>query len=114
MVVGEELSGGLKFLAGGQLVSPWGAAVARRRGAGGAAGAGQPARRAREFAGSKHLLRSRVGAGGAVTSMESRRCADNDPAHVGVGRGGEGVRGVGYAREACLVRSRSRSGGRRR
>ena len=48
----------------------------RRRGA-----QGQPALLA-EFAGSKHLLRARVGAGGAVTSMESRRCADNDPAHV--------------------------------
>ena len=46
-----------------------------------AQGAGQPALLA-EFAGSKHLLRARVGAGGAVTSMESRRCADNDPAHV--------------------------------
>ena len=35
-----------------------------------------------EFAGSKHLLRARVGANGEVRSMESRRCADNDPAHV--------------------------------
>ena len=71
--------GGLKFLAGGQLVSPWGGGVWGAPPE--AQGAGQPALLA-EFAGSKHLLRARVGAGGAVTSMESRRCADNDPAHV--------------------------------
>ena len=77
--------GGLKFMKGGELVTPWGRGI---WGAPPEAQGDQPAIVA-EFAGFKHLLRGTVertadGQLRAGKEWTSRRCADNDPARVNV------------------------------
>ena len=80
--------GGLKFMRGGELITPWG------RGTWGAppeAQGDQPALVA-EFAGFKHLLRGTIerrpdGKVRLGHTMQSRRCADNDPAQIHLASG---------------------------
>eukprot|EP00315_Gephyrocapsa_oceanica_P048465 CAMPEP_0185536676 /NCGR_PEP_ID=MMETSP1366-20130426/110064_1 /TAXON_ID=38817 /ORGANISM="Gephyrocapsa oceanica, Strain RCC1303" /LENGTH=851 /DNA_ID=CAMNT_0028148397 /DNA_START=62 /DNA_END=2617 /DNA_ORIENTATION=- len=80
---------GLKFNAGGVLVTPWGGGVW------GAPPEGQSGRSPTllaEFAGMQHLLRAEVGADGRVHSMRSARCHDNDRTTVGLSPGSESLR----------------------
>ena len=81
--------GGLQFLPGGELKTPWGRGV---WGAPPEAQGGKQISLLAEFAGFKHLLSATLETrpGGKVrlgARLQSRRCNDNDPAHIGLASG---------------------------
>jgi hypothetical protein len=88
--------GGFSFEADGRLITPWGGGVWGAPPESQATGK-KPALLA-EFAGSKHLLRARLGqpvnGKRTVSGFESTRCADNDVAQV---------RAPGRAPRRCLA-----------